>query len=204
MFDREHGVAAVDARGHAVTPSRLARSVSMRERLQGQGGFTLLEQLVAMLILSTMIGATLTVLDTMLRAAPAGQEWTHTVANTQAGIYRMTRELRQGLIVTLVTPYVVSADVVVSGKTQHVLYQCDLSSSCTRKTTTAPTAAPSRGAGGALVIGNLQSYSLGTPVFTSPSSKYFQVTVIVRSAGELTTKHTHNVTLVDGFFARNS
>jgi prepilin-type N-terminal cleavage/methylation domain-containing protein len=176
----------------------------MRERIREQAGFTLIEQLVAIVILAIVVGATLTALETMLKAAPADQEWSHIVANTQKGIYQMTRELRQGVGVTLVTPYVMSADVVVKGETQHVLYQCDLSSSCTRKFTTAPAAAPSRGAGGTTVIGSLQNFSLGTPVFTSPSSKYFQVAVIVRSAGELVTKHTHNVTLTDGFFARNS
>ena len=118
----------------------------------------------------------------------------------------MTRELRQGLNVTLVTGYVVSADVVVSGATQHVLYQCDLSSSCTRKSTTAPAAAPTRGAGGAPVISNLQNYTLTVPVpvFTAPVSRYWKVTVIIRSAGALTTGHTHNVSLSDGFYARNS
>jgi prepilin-type N-terminal cleavage/methylation domain-containing protein len=187
--------------GSAFGRSRASR---MRERIWDQGGFTLIEQLVAMVILAIVVGATLTALETMLKAAPADQEWSHTVANTQAGIYRMTRELRQGVNVTLVTGYVMSADVVFGGKTQHVLYQCDLSSSCTRKSTTAPAAVPARGAGGATVISSLQNFSLGTPVFTSPSSRYYQVAVIVRSAGELTTKHTHNVTLTDGFFARNS
>jgi prepilin-type N-terminal cleavage/methylation domain-containing protein len=176
----------------------------IRERLGAQHGFTLVEQLVAMLLLAIVTGATLTVLESLMRVAPADQEWTHTVANTQAGMYRITRELRQGLNVTLVTPYVASADVVVAGTTRHVLYQCDLSSSCTRKSTTAPTAAPARGAGGAPVISNLQNFSLGTPVFTSPSSRYYAVVVIVRSAGSLTTAHTHNVSLTDGFFARNS
>ena len=174
------------------------------EHLRAQDGFTLIEQLVAIVLLAIVMGVTLIALETMMRAAPADQEWSHTVANTQAGMYRMTRDLRQGLNVTLVTGYVVSADLVVGGATQHVLYQCDLSSSCTRKSTTAPTAAPARGAGGATVIGSLQNFTLGTPVFTSPSSRYYQVAVIVRSAGALTTKHTHNVTLTDGFFARNS
>jgi prepilin-type N-terminal cleavage/methylation domain-containing protein len=176
----------------------------MHERLRGQAGFTLIEQLVAIVILSVVVGATLTALETMLKAAPANQEWSHIVANTQSAMYRMTRDLRQGTNVTLVTPYVISADVVLKGETQHVLYQCDLSSSCTRKSTTAPAAAPARGAGGYTTIASLQNFSLGTPVFTSPSSKYFQVVVIVRSAGALTTTHTHNVTLTDGFFARNS
>jgi prepilin-type N-terminal cleavage/methylation domain-containing protein len=172
-----------------------------------QAGFTLVEQLVSMVILAIIVGATLTALETMMKAAPADQEWNQTVADTQAGIYRMTRELRQGTNVTLVTGYVVSADVVVGGATQHVLYQCDLSSTCTRKATTAPAAAPVRGAGGAPVVKYLQSYTLEKPVFTSPSSKYFEVKVIVRSAGAVTTaqtKHSHSVSLTDGFYARNS
>ena len=179
----------------------------MRSRLRAQAGFTLVEQLVSMVVLAIIVGATLTALESMMKAAPADQEWSQTVADTQAGIYRMTRELRQGTNVTLVTGYVVSADVLVGGATQHVLYQCDLGSSCTRKSTTAPTAAPARGAGGAPVINYLQNYSLEQPVFTSPSSKYFEVKVIVRSAGAITTaqtKHSHNVSLTDGFYARNS
>jgi prepilin-type N-terminal cleavage/methylation domain-containing protein len=183
----------------------------MRERLRSQAGFTLMEQLVAMVILALVLGATLTALETLMRAAPADQEWGHTVAQTQSGMYRMTRELSQGTSVTLVTGYVISADVAISGKTVHVLYQCDLSSSCTRKSTTAPAAAPARGAGGAPVIGLdatgsgfLKNLALSKPVFAESASKYFKVEVIVNSAGPLTTKHTHNVTLVDGFFARNS
>jgi hypothetical protein len=164
----------------------------------------LVEQLVAMVLLAVVMGATLTALESMLRAQPADTEWNYTVANAQAGLYRMTRELRQGTNVTLVTEYVASADVLVNGATRHVLYQCDLSSSCTRKATTAPTAAPSRGAGGETVIGSVESYPEKKPVFTSPASKYFQIAVIVRSAGALTTAHTHNITLTDGFFARNS
>jgi prepilin-type N-terminal cleavage/methylation domain-containing protein len=172
--------------------------------LRAQGGFTLIEQLVSMLLLGLIVGMTLTVLNTMLKAAPANQEWGVNIAETQTGMYKMTRDLRQGLKVTLVTGYVASADIVVSGVTRHVLYQCDLSSSCTRKATTAPAEAPSRGAGGVTVVSSVQNFSLGTPVFTSPSSRYYQVAVIVKSAGGVKTNHTHNVTLTDGFFARNS
>jgi prepilin-type N-terminal cleavage/methylation domain-containing protein len=175
-----------------------------RAFLQAQDGFTLVEQLITVALLSIVVGATLTVLDSMLRSAPGNAEWSHTVADTQAGLSRMTRELRQATNVTLVTPYVASADVLIGGSTRHVLYQCDLSSSCTRESTTAPAAPPSRGAGGALLIGNLQNYTLGTPVFVSPASRYYQVQVIVRSAGALKTAHTHNVRLTDGFLARNT
>ena len=179
------------------------RAVQVREHLRAQAGFSLVEQLVTMVLLSVVVGLTLTALETLVKAAPANQEWAHTVADAQAGVYQITRELRQGVNVTLVTPYVASGDVVTKAGTLHVLYECDLSSSCKRKVTTAPAAAPTRGAGGAPIIKSLQSYTLATPVFTTPSSKYFQVAVIVRSAGTLTTANTHNVTLTDGFFTRN-
>jgi prepilin-type N-terminal cleavage/methylation domain-containing protein len=177
----------------------------MRERVRAQAGFTLIEQLVAMVILAIVVGATLTALDTLMRASPADQEWSHTVANTQSGIYRMTRELRQGVNFSVLSAgYAISADVVKGGATTHVLYQCNQSKTCTRKSTTAPTAAPTTGAGGTTVISSVENVALSTPSFESPSSKYYQVKVIVRSAGAVTTKHTHNVTLTDGFYARNT
>lgn len=194
-----------DTRRGPLGPAPPSRATpSLAGRLRAQAGFSLVEQLVALGIFAIVVGVTLTALDSLMRAAPADQEWSHTVASTQVGIYRMTRELRQAVNVTLVTPYVASADVVIAGATQHVLYQCDLSSSCTRTSTTAPAAPPARGPGGVTLINNLQNYALGTPVFASPASKYYQVTVIVRSAGALTTAHTHNVTLSDGVYARNS
>jgi hypothetical protein len=164
-------------------------STFLRKFLRAQAGFTVIEQVVAAGLLAFVVGIALTALNSMMRAQPADQEWGHTVANGQAGIYQMTRELRQGLNVKLISGYRMSADV---------------SSSCTRKSTTAPAAPPAEGAGGAPVITSLQNVSVGTPVFTSPSSRYFQVAVILRSAGTLTTAHTHNVYLTDGFFARNS
>ena len=176
----------------------------LRKFLRAQAGFTIIEQVVAAALLAFVVAIALTALDSMMRAQPADQEWGHTVANAQAGVYKMTRELRQGLNVKLISGYRMSADVVVSGATRHVLYQCDLSSSCTRKSTTAPAAPPAEGAGGAPVIISLQNVSVATPVFTSPYSRYYQVAVILRSAGTLTTSHTHNVYLTDGFFARNS
>jgi type II secretory pathway pseudopilin PulG len=176
----------------------------VRGRLRAQAGFTLVEQLIAAAMLTIIFAVALTALETMLRAQPADQEWGHAVSNTQTGIYRMTRELRQGVNLKLISGYKLSADVVVNGATQHVLYQCDLSSSCTRKSTTAPAAPPAEGAGGVTVVSSVQNLSLSTPVFTSPSSRYYQVAVVVRSAGTLSTSHTHNIYLTDGFFARNT
>jgi type II secretory pathway pseudopilin PulG len=193
-----------NTRSSASAARAFATIAQIRDRLRAQAGFTLVEQLVAFVALGLVVGATLTVLNSLMRAAPVDQEWGHTIANTQAGMYTMTRELRQGTNVTLVTGYVMSADVLVNGATQHVLYQCDLGNYCTRKSTTAPTAAPSRGAGGTTLMSNVENNALGTVVFTSPASKYYQLQVIVRSAGALKTAHTHNVTLTDGFFARNT
>lgn len=168
--------------------------------IKDEDGVTLVELLVTTLLLTLVLGATLTVLDALSRAAPAEQEWSHTLANTQAAAYRMTRELRQATSVSLITPYVASADIAASGATKHVLYECDLNSSCTRKSST--TSPPARGTGGGLLIGAVQNVAQSVPVFTQ-SGKYFQVTLKVRSAGALNTPHTHVMTYSDGFLARN-
>jgi prepilin-type N-terminal cleavage/methylation domain-containing protein len=168
--------------------------------IEDQEGFTLVELLVTMLLLTIVLGATLNVLDSLTSAAPAEQEWSHTMADTQTAAYRMTRELRQATTLSLITPYVVSADIAASGTTSHVLYECDLNSSCTRKASTA--SAPTRGAGGEKLIGAVQNLALSSPVFTQ-AGKYFQVTLKVRSASTLTTAHAHVMTYSDGFLARN-
>src|ERR1700682_3260471 len=93
------------------------RASGRRKRLSAQAGCSLVEQLVTMVLLSVVVGLTLTALETLVRAAPANQEWAHTVADAQAGVYQITRELRQGVNVTLVTPYVASADVVTKAGT---------------------------------------------------------------------------------------
>ena len=149
-----------------------------------------------------VIAATLTALSTIMKSSTASEQWGHTVGDTQTGMYSMTRELRQAQNVTLVTGYVVSGDVVVGGAIQHVLYQCDLASTCTRASSAVAT--PARGASGVSIINYVQNYALGVPVFTTPTSRYVQVTVKVRSAGSLTTAHTHVYSLTDGFFTRNT
>jgi prepilin-type N-terminal cleavage/methylation domain-containing protein len=183
---------------------RLRTSPTCAQRLREQDGLTLVELLVAMLLLTIVIGCTLTALDSLSRAAPAVEESSHTVANARTTLYRITRELRQAASVTLVTGNVASADVAVAGVVKHVLYECDLNNRCTRKSTAAPAAAPTRGpTGGELLIANVQNVALGVPVFTTPSAKYFQVQLKVRTAGSLNTQHNHVLTYTDGFFARN-
>ncbi len=157
-------------------------------------------------LLAIVLSAALTLLERTWALEPADQEWNHAVRESQVGLYRMTRELRQGTNISMSSAYVISADVKEGSPaaTQHVLYQCDQSSTCTRKSTTAPAAAPTTGAGGVPVINNVKNQALSLPVFTQPSTNYFQVAIKVPSQGKLkTTGSFHTITFSDGFFARN-
>jgi hypothetical protein len=156
-----------------------------------------------------VLGATVSMLTTAWKVVPGDIEWNHTIEDSQTSLYRMTRELRQGTNLTIISGYRFSADVVLAGQTQHVLWQCDIASTCTRKSTVAPAAAPAQGAGGTTMIGNVQNASLSpaVPMFTQPTTNYFQVVLKVKSTGSVaaaTSKRSHTITFTDGFYGRNA
>jgi type II secretory pathway pseudopilin PulG len=178
-----------------------ARALRARVR-EGQAGWTLVELLIGTSILSVVMGAVLALLSTTWANQPADQEWNHQVEDTRTGVYRMTRDLRQGTSISLLSAYRMSADVRLNGVTTHVLYQCDLGSVCTRKSSTG--APPSPGAGGDVIASHVRNVTNGVPVFTQPAPGYFKVTVQASATGTYTTNASHTLTYTDGFFARNN
>ena len=158
--------------------------------------------LIGASILSVVMGAVLSLLATTWAKQPADQEWNHQVEDTRTGVYRMTRDLRQGTSITVLSAYRMSADVRLNGVTQHLLYQCDLSGVCTRKASSG--APPSPGPGGAVMTRHVVNVANGVPVFTQPSPGYFKVTVQASATGAYKTNASHTLTYTDGFYARNN
>jgi Tfp pilus assembly protein PilW len=172
----------------------------------GEAGSSLVELLMVLLMLTVVVGASLSLLEKTWQQTPRDLEWNATMQDTRTAMYRMTRELRQATNLTLISGYSVSGDVVLSGQTQHVLWQCDIGTTCTRSATVAPAAPPGQGAGGAPMISNVQNKTLSpqVPVFSQPSTTYFQVVMKVRAAGAMAAGSTsHTVTFTDGFDGRN-
>jgi hypothetical protein len=195
---------------------RISALTRLWERLRSEEeGFTLTELLVTTLILTLVLGATITMLTTAYNIMPGDVEWTHKIEDTQTGMNRMTRELRQGSPIAIDTTSGSWASADVAGVdqagnpiTRHVLWQC--TTQCTRWETIAPAAAPSTtnfasNTNGVVYITNVQNTAQSVAVFANPSGKYYTVDLRVKSTGSVQgAGHSHSVAFKDGFFGRNA
>jgi prepilin-type N-terminal cleavage/methylation domain-containing protein len=180
-----------------------ARSVRARVHLRAQHAFSLVELLISLLLLTIVLGAAISVLATTYDIAPDDIERTHQVQETRTSVYRMTRELRQATTLTMIDGYRMYGTVTLNGTVQNVLWRCDQSNTCTRETSASAIAATSTA--GIVQIRNLrnQVVSPNVPVFTNPTTDYYQVQIQVRSIGARKGKF-HTVVFRDGFYGRNS
>jgi type II secretory pathway pseudopilin PulG len=176
----------------------------------------MVELLMVMLLLGLVLGATLGILTNARGFVGGDIQASHTVEDAQTGLNRMVRELRQATAITIYNNgsivaggpgNQIVADVTLATGAVRVIYQCDLTSGtlkvCLRRetaTSVAPTFVNST-AGQRVVIEHIEN----TTPFSSPSAKYYQVIVQVKSIGQMkSTAAGHSVTLTDGFYARTT
>lgn len=182
-----------------------ARSRRLREAGRDETGFTLIEQLVTMVVLVVVLGAVLALFETTAKIAPRDQERAHSIRDAQVGLDRMGRELRQAYAVNAATPNLLDVNVTIRGQSRRVLYDCNRPR-CVRRQG-APGADLS-GLGGEVVIDRLLNGVSGEPVFTySPPGAFppahVEARVRVPAAGERADGHPHSVVLDDGLALRN-
>ena len=173
-----------------------------------ESGFTLVELIVATALLSVVLAAILSLSITAERLAPREEERAAVIQETQVGLHRMTRELRQAKTIGALTDSTVTA-TLVTGLT--VSYDCSAVSrldpaqkACLRS------ASPDGGELEAdqIVIERLVN-TPETPVFDWDDSvpvqevRYVSVRVAVPARGDLKAGHEGNLTLQGGFYLRN-
>jgi prepilin-type N-terminal cleavage/methylation domain-containing protein len=179
-----------------------------------QTGFSLIELLVAAAVLSVVLGAVLSVLEAAAKVAPKDEERAVAIGEARAGLFRMTRELRQGTPPTgapLPTSPSNSLDVIVGGR--RVRYACDLASSvpslrrCVRYSSSDLSVPP--GGIGETVIDRVANGKNGDPVFFpqpgGTTVNYFEAKLKVPARGELRPGQGYRYTILldDGFELRN-
>src|SRR4051812_16561279 len=94
-----------------------------------EGGFTLVELLVAAGLMLIVVGAALALLDSSNTIAARDQERTHAIREAQVGVQSMTRELRQAFSIVSSSPYAIEVHVVRGGADHDVTYDCTGTSS---------------------------------------------------------------------------
>lgn len=197
--------------------SKVMRARAVIERFAAGGaredGWTLIELLVSSSLLIVILTAVLAVLDDTQNLATQDRERAHTIDETAAAVYRMTRELRQSNTLNATGPYSFDAYVNLGGQNRRVVYDCSGTSSlnpswgrCLRKliasggstlSTTSIISAFKNTAGSG--IPPIFSYSQNGAGQTT----YVSVHVEVPAAGNLRMGYKHRVTYDDGSYLRN-
>jgi hypothetical protein len=182
-----------------------------------EGGFALVELLVATALLAGILIALLNVLDTAARAVPRDVEWTHAVREGRVGVARMVRELRQADAIHGTTPNQLDFEITRGGQARRVMYACDVAEPgtdrrrCTRVEAASGAALPDP-ASGAPVVLRLLNGTPEDPVFTygpnEVAPRYVTAQVRIPSTGERRPGASgaaagHDVVLSDGAFLRN-
>jgi type II secretory pathway pseudopilin PulG len=162
-----------------------------------ESGFTLIELLLTASMLTVILGATLAFLDAGTRAAPRDDERAAVVRDTQVGLHRMTRELRQTTALTSWTSTSIEADVVTYGGTAHVTYDCNVA----HPTDSALKRCVRTSSGVQEVV--VDRITSGTFTYTGSPPRFAELKVVAPARGSLREGHTHSVVLSDGFYMRN-
>jgi len=96
--------------------------LSTRLDLRAQHGFTLVEMLVSIAILSVIMAAMFSFLWGTSNHWAAGKNTAETTDNARIGLNRMTRELKQASILTSAEPSLVSFNVDFGGGQENITY----------------------------------------------------------------------------------
>jgi prepilin-type N-terminal cleavage/methylation domain-containing protein len=89
-------------------------------------GFTLVELLVAALVLVIVLLGTMQVLDTSTRMAAQDTDRGHAIREAQVGLDRMVREARHAIAVVTAAPQVLELDVRRQGVDRRVRFDCSV------------------------------------------------------------------------------
>jgi Tfp pilus assembly protein PilW len=189
------------------------RTIPSRGRPRGirsEAGYTLIELLVASAAAITLLGATLSLLESSQQVQARDTEWALTLEEGRAGLARMTRDIRQASKVETQAAGAIDFFASVGGVSWQIKYECGVAQTgtkydeCVRFAAEGSKSLPSTGTP---VIRDVVN---GTTVFSySPSSSPNVVTLKVELAAQGTlhqagsSGYTHNTVLEDAAFMRN-
>ena len=140
-----------------------------------EAGFTLVELLLAMVILTGVMTALVQIFTTTGPVAGRDQSRALGIMDAQAGIARVTRDLRQAQTINSATSTAIDFNATIDGVTQRILYDCSMyesgtttSKQCVRAESSNLSVAPSASAGAPVITRVIN----GTAADTSAAFTY--------------------------------
>jgi hypothetical protein len=171
---------------------------------------SIIEVMISLVTFTFVMGAILGLIETAAHQTPKDQERALAIREAQAGLHRMTRELRQGYKVLDAQPK--SMYVLIAKSTPpdvHVKYDCDVPypgnaayRRCVRWQANVGEELPLSQPGEVVIDRGLSEVDFTySPSPLSPT--YVQVHIKVPQKGERKTGFNMNFVLEDGFYMRN-
>jgi prepilin-type N-terminal cleavage/methylation domain-containing protein len=194
-------------------PRRRA-SATLRRRLSGERGFTLVELIVAMALAAVVFGAILSMLESSQRVEARDTEWALTMQEGRSGLSRMSREIRQASKIEKAEPGTIDFLAKVGSTEYYVRYECGVVESAPRYKCVrfASKVGESLPATGARVVGGVLN---GTTVFkyfkkgfaNTTEPNYVTLTLELPASGTLkqagSSAYKQHVVLTDTAYMRN-
>lgn len=152
----------------------------------GEGGFSLIEMVIAMMVTLVIVGITLDALGLITRTQSRDQAYAREITGTQTALARLIHDLRQAKVVQSVTPNSIRFQIVVGATTWNIAYSCTASDSlgspytrCARTQAVAPSLPATPGAtAGSLDVVHVRNGATSTfcnSTGTGPSGSVFFV-----------------------------
>jgi prepilin-type N-terminal cleavage/methylation domain-containing protein len=188
--------------------NRVVRRVS--RNLRDERGFTIIELLVASLILVLVLMGTMQVLDTSTRMAHQDTDRGHAIREAQVGLDRLVREARHARAVVSTATQVLELDVRRNGVDRRVRFDCSVAEPsrpgfrrCVRTVVTGPGAGASEPLVTAIgPVGGSSTVFTYTPA--SGTARYVSVQFSVAvDGGRVAGGHDTPLVLSDGTSLRN-
>jgi prepilin-type N-terminal cleavage/methylation domain-containing protein len=189
-------------------------SATLRRRLSGERGFTLVELLVAMALAAVVFGAILSMLESSQRVEARDTEWALTMQEGRSGLSRMSREIRQASKIEKAETGTIDFLATVGSTEYHVRYECGVVESAPRYKCVrfASKIGESLPATGTRVVGGVLN---GTTVFkyfkkgfaNTTEPNYVTLTLELPASGTLkqagSSAYKQHVVLTDTAYMRN-
>jgi prepilin-type N-terminal cleavage/methylation domain-containing protein len=180
--------------------------------VRDQAGFTLLEVLVVMLLLSLIVGALMAPMVLSIKDQTRDANYAYAQQNARTGLDSMVSQIRQAWAILSSGPNAVQLNVNLNGVALVVYYECDVPQpgtsyhECVRLQAPAGSALPPL-TSASVAITNLTNGTATDPVFSfgpDPVAPYYMTARIrVPASGGTTGGLTHTIVLSTGALMRN-
>jgi prepilin-type N-terminal cleavage/methylation domain-containing protein len=193
--------------------TRRARNAKRPNKFRLEAGFTLIEVLIVVLLLSLVAGAVMAPLVLSQRIQNRDSNYAYGQQEARTGLDGMVSQVRQAWAILSTTPNAVEMNVNLNGVGEHVFYECDVPQpgstvyhECVRLQAPAGSALPALSTG-TVVLRNLLNGTTADPVFSfgpDPVAPYYMTaTVKVPASDGANGGFTHSIVFSDGALMRN-